>query len=112
MTRTPSIGALVPASRPPLRVHQTSSAYHVQCGKQVASARESGRQAAGHRGGGAEIRWPRVIINVGPPYSTPLQRFLCPVLCEHGCVMGSRQRLWHLCTSAPCLLEDSGHQTA
>lgn len=46
---------------------------------------ESGWQAAGHHRGGAEIRWPRVIINMGPPCSTPWQRFLCPVLCEHGC---------------------------
>lgn len=53
---------------------------------------ESSGQAAGHRGGGAEIRWPRVIINMGPPCSTPLQCFPCPVLCEHGCVMGSRAK--------------------
>lgn len=71
MTRTPSIG--VPASQPLLRVHQTSCAYHVQFGKQVAAAREreAGRQQA-TTGGGAEIRWPRVIINMGPPCSTPL----------------------------------------
>lgn len=86
MIRTPSIGALVPASQPLLRV--PPDFLRLPCPVREAgggSEGESGRQAAGHHGGGAEIRWPRVIINMGPPCSTSLQRGLCPVLCERGC---------------------------
>lgn len=110
--RTLNIGALARlpdprsgfAIRPALTMSSAGSRWRQRREKRPAGSRPpaGAEQRSGCR---------RVIINTGPPCSTPFQRFLCPVLCEHGCVMGSRAKALVPC-SAPCLLEDSECQTA
>ncbi|MEJ1288219.1 sphingosine phosphate lyase 1 [Cricetulus griseus] len=113
--RTLSIGALAPlpdprlgsAIPPELTMSRAGSRWRQRGkGEGEAASKQQATAGAGQRSGRC---W--VMINVGPPCSTPFQRFLCPGLCEHGCVMGSRAK-----TLAPhaavCLLEDSECQTA